>query len=100
MSFDVNADIRKAIKDAKKKRKKQKPEVIIPPPKEKKWATAETVVPHWKMGNVNTVVPTYVFKEKKYVKDAATDSAAKTTQIYQQEDVRSEKKLESTSNLL
>ena len=52
------------------------------------------------MGNVNTVVPTYVFKEKKYVKDAATDSAAKTTQIYQQEDVRSEKKLESTSNLL
>lgn len=29
---DVNADIRKAIKDAKKKKKK-KPEVIIPPPK-------------------------------------------------------------------
>ena len=33
MSYDVNADIRKAIKDAKKKKKKQKQEVIIPPPK-------------------------------------------------------------------
>lgn len=52
------------------------------------------------MGGVNTAALTRVLTQKSCVEDVATDLAVKTAQIYQQEDVRSEKKLESTSNLL
>lgn len=52
------------------------------------------------MGGVNTAALTHILAQKSCVEDAATDSAVKTAQICQQEDARSERKFESTSNLL